>query len=70
MSATFETDQELKEEALAILSHHLPPHKVARLISTWQRGIGDYVRDRDALFLDESVESLFNEALRLPRASA
>lgn len=69
MSATIGTDQELKEEALAILCQHLPPHKVARLISTWQIGTGDYVKDRDALFLDESVESLFNEALKLPRTT-
>ena len=70
MSDTIEIDQELKEDALAILGQHLPPHKVARLIATWQIGKGDYVKDRAALFLDESVVSLFNEALKLPRTSA
>jgi len=49
MSDTIEIDQKLKEDALAILSQHLPPHKVARLISTWQIGKGDYVKDRAAL---------------------
>lgn len=63
MSATIETDQELKEEAFAILSQHLSPHKVARLLSIWQIGKGDYVRDRDAQFTNETVDSLFQQAL-------
>jgi hypothetical protein len=63
MSATIETEQELKEEAFAILSQHLSPHKVARLLSIWQIGKGDYVKDRDALFANETVDSLFQQAL-------
>jgi len=41
MSASIETDQALKEDALAILGQHLPPHQVAGLIATWQIGTGD-----------------------------
>jgi hypothetical protein len=63
MSATIETEQELTEEAFAILRQHLPPHKVARLLSIWQVGHGDYVKEREALFAGETVESLFEEAL-------
>ncbi|MDP4626308.1 MAG: hypothetical protein NWT08_14385 [Akkermansiaceae bacterium] len=63
MSATIETEQELKEEAFAILSQHLSPHKVARLLSIWQIGKGDYVKDRDALFANETVDSLFQQAV-------
>lgn len=63
MSATIETEQELKEEAFAVLSQHLSPHKVARLLSIWQIGKGDYVKDRDALFANETVDSLFQQAL-------
>jgi hypothetical protein len=62
MNVVIETEQELKEEALAILSQHLPPHKVARLLSIWQIGKGDYVKDRDALFAGETVESLLEKA--------
>lgn len=65
MSTTIETDQELKEEALAVLNAHLPPHKVARLLSIWQFGNGDYVLERDALFAGETVNSLFEEASQL-----
>jgi hypothetical protein len=43
MSATIETEQELTEEAFNILRQNLPPHKVARLLSIWQIGKGDYV---------------------------
>jgi hypothetical protein len=62
MSTAIETDHALKEEALAILSQHLPPHKVARLLSIWQIGAGDYVKDREPLFAGETVESLFEQA--------
>jgi hypothetical protein len=63
MSAIIETEQELKEEAFAVLSQHLSPHKVARLISIWQIGTGDYVKDREALFANETVDSLFQKAV-------
>jgi hypothetical protein len=63
MSTTIETEQELKEEAFAVLSQHLSPHKVARLLSIWQIGKGDYAKDRDALFANETVDSLFQRAL-------
>jgi hypothetical protein len=63
MSATIETEQELTEEAFNILRQNLPPHKVACLLSIWQIGKGDYVKQRDALFAGETVESLFEQAL-------
>ncbi len=63
MSAIIENEQELKEEAFAILSQHLSPHKVARLLSLWQIGKGDYVKDREEIFAHETVDSLFQQAL-------
>jgi hypothetical protein len=66
MSAVIETEQELTEEAFSILSKNLPPHKVARLLSIWHVGKGDYVKGRDALFAGETVESLFEQALSQP----
>jgi len=65
MSPTVETEQALTEEAFAILRQNLPPHKVARLLSIWQVGQGDYVKDRDALFAGETVDSLFGQAVAL-----
>ena len=65
MSATIETEQELKEEAFAVLTQHLSPHKVARLLSIWQIGNGDYVKERGAQFSNETVDSLFQQALVL-----
>lgn len=62
MSAIIESEQELKEEAIAILGRHLPPHKVARLLALWQVGKGDYVQQRDAVFAGETVDSLFDLA--------
>ncbi|MCB1209267.1 MAG: hypothetical protein KDK97_08070 [Verrucomicrobiales bacterium] len=64
MTAAIETEQELIEEALSILSKNLPPHKVARLLSIWHIGKGDYLKDRDAEFAGEKVVSLFEKALQ------
>jgi hypothetical protein len=58
MNATVESEQELKEEAIGILSQHLPPHKVARLLALWRVGKGDYVQERDSSFAGETVNSL------------
>lgn len=62
MSAVIETEQELTGEALRILQQNLPPHKVARLLSIWQVGQGDYTQERRALFAGETVDSLFEQA--------
>lgn len=61
MSTALETEQELTQEAFAILRQHLPPHKMARLLSLWKVGKGDYVKEREALFADETVESLLKK---------
>ncbi len=65
MRAAIETEQELTEEAFSILRKNLPPHKVARLLSIWQGGKGDYIREREALFAEETVESLFEQAVEM-----
>jgi len=62
MSAVIETEQELTGEALRILQQNLPPHKVARLLSIWHVGQGDYTQEREALIAGETVESLFEQA--------
>ena len=62
MNATFEFEQQLKEEAIAIFGRYLPPRKVARLLALWQFGKGDYVQERDATFAGETVDSLFELA--------
>lgn len=62
MSPVIETEQDLTGEALHILQQNLPPHKVARLLSIWHVGQGDYTQERQALFAGETVESLFEQA--------
>ena len=62
MSPAIESEQALTGEAFAILRQALPPHKIARLLSMWQIGEGDYVKDRDTLFAGDTVDSLFEQA--------
>ncbi len=53
-------------EAVEVLLERLPASKVARLLSTWQIGQGDYLGMRDELFASETVESLYAQAHQSP----
>jgi hypothetical protein len=62
MSIVVETEQETVQEGLDVLTKNLPPSKVARLLSIWRVGHGDYVVDRRKMFAGETVKSLFAKA--------
>ena len=62
MSIQIETEQASVEEAAAILLERMPPSKVARLLSAWQVGHGDYQVPREKLFAGETVDSLYEKA--------
>ncbi|HEY5296378.1 MAG TPA: hypothetical protein VIK59_00475 [Verrucomicrobiae bacterium] len=62
MSIVVETEQETVQEGLDVLTKNLPPSKVARLLSIWRVGRGDYTADRRKLFAGETVTSLFAKA--------
>jgi hypothetical protein len=62
MSIVVETEQETVQEGLEVLTKNLPPSKVARLLSIWRVGRGDYTAARRKLFSGETVESLFANA--------
>ncbi len=62
MSIQIETEQAAVEEAAGILLERMPLSKVARLLSAWQIGRGDYLALRDQLFAGETVDSLCQKA--------
>ncbi len=62
MSIQIESEQATIEEAADILLERMPPSKVARLLSAWQVGHGDYLALREKLFEGETVDSLFEKA--------
>jgi hypothetical protein len=69
MSIVVETEQETVQEGLDVLTKNLPPSKVARLLSIWRVGRGDYTTERRKLFAGETVESLFAKARALEKRS-
>ena len=62
MSIHIETEQASVEEAAAIFLERMSPSKVARLLSAWQVGHGDYLALRDKLFAGETVDGLYEKA--------
>jgi hypothetical protein len=49
-------------EAIEVLMERLPASKVARVLSSWQVGQGDYLKLREELFPGETVEGLYQAA--------
>ena len=62
MKLTVPNESATTVEAVQLLMEQLPPSKVARLLSSWQIGQGDYLKIRDELFAVETVERLLQEA--------
>jgi hypothetical protein len=62
MSVTVPNESATTAEAVEILMERLPASKVARLLSSWQIGQGDYLKMREELFAGENVESLYQTA--------
>ena len=62
MSLTVQNESVNTAEAVEVLMERMPASKVARLLSSWQIGQGDYLKLRDALFTGETVETLYQAA--------
>ncbi|MBI5688117.1 MAG: hypothetical protein HZC54_23840 [Verrucomicrobia bacterium] len=62
MSVTVPNESATTAEAVEVLMERMPASKVARLLSSWQIGQGDYLKLRDELFVRETVESLYEQA--------
>jgi hypothetical protein len=58
MNIQIPKQQEVMSDAMQVLWQHLPPSKVALVISMWFSEDGDYLKVRDELFAGETVESL------------
>lgn len=66
MSVTVQNESATTAEAVAVLLERLPASKVARLLSSWQIGQGDYLSLRDELFAGETVQALYDQAKGAP----
>ena len=62
MSIVVEDEQKIAQEGLNALMKHLSPAKVARVLSLWRVGTGDYTLERRKLFAGETAVSLFAKA--------
>jgi hypothetical protein len=67
MSIIVESEQETVQEAMDILLKRMPAAKVARLLSAWQVGSGNYTVTRRKFFAKETVDSLFEKARALEK---
>lgn len=61
MKINRQTEKQVIQEALNILSTHLKPSNYARFIAACQLGEGDYLNTKEQLFTDETVDSLYEK---------
>ncbi|MCA1993651.1 MAG: hypothetical protein LDL41_16650 [Coleofasciculus sp. S288] len=54
-------EQEVIQEAVTILLANMQPSKVARCLSAWQVGTGNYLAIKEQLFAGETVATLFEK---------
>lgn len=64
MTVTVPNESATTAEAVEVLMERLPASKVARLLTSWQLGQGDYLKLREELFEGETVESLWRALTR------
>ena len=62
MSVRVPNESATAAEAIEVLMERLPASKLARVLSSWQIGQGDYLKLREELFAAETVESLYQAA--------
>lgn len=59
MQINVPTEKAIIQEALQVLIEHMEPLKVARFIAACKLGEGDYLKTKDTLFANETVDSLY-----------
>lgn len=58
MKIALPNEQAIIQEALSILSQTMTPSQMVVLISRWGSDGGDYLKRRDSLFENETLDSL------------
>jgi hypothetical protein len=58
MKVNTPNDKQVIQQALQILRTHMTPSKFARFIAACNLGEGDYLKTKEQLFVNETVDSL------------
>ena len=61
MQINIPTEKTIIQEALQVLIEHMEPLKVARFVAACKLGEGDYLKIKDTLFANETVDSLYEQ---------
>lgn len=66
--AQMKSEQQILQEGLQILLAHMEPSEVARFWAACSLRGGDYLKLKDELFAQESVDSLYSKILNFQLA--
>jgi hypothetical protein len=62
------SDRAIIRAALQVLIEHLEPLKLARFVAVCDLGEGDYLKTKDTLFANETVDSLYEKIQKFEAA--
>jgi len=68
MNIVVNSEQEILQEGEAVLIKHLGASKAARFLSAWRQGASNYLKIRERLFKDETVDTLYNKIVDFEKA--
>lgn len=69
MTIQVKSEQQVLQEGLQVLLSNMEPSKVARFWAACNLGSGDYLKLKDELFEQESVESLYFKVLEFQQSN-
>lgn len=69
MKIQVKSEQQVLQEGLQVLLSNMEPSKVARFWAACNLGSGDYLKLKDELFEQESVESLYSKVLEFQQSN-
>lgn len=69
MTIQVKSEQQVLQEGLQVLLSNMDPSKVARFWAACNLGSGDYLKLKDELFEQESVEILYSKVLEYKQSN-
>ncbi len=65
MTVKLTNTQQVFQEAIEILFTHLTPSKMTLLLANWQHDESNYLKIKDKLFENQTIEDIYRQAKAL-----
>jgi hypothetical protein len=63
MNKKYLSDEEIRQEGIQALIDRLGPDGMIRFLQHFEKGKGNYTKEREKLFIGETVDSIFDKVI-------